>query len=718
MRRGLAVFLPLTVVLTMALLRATQGPPPKDASAPANEFSAARAMNVLRGLLVDGVPHPIGSEPNRRVRARIETQFRSLGYDTSVQRRFACNAGGACGMVENIIARAPGTATGETLLLLAHYDSVGAGPGASDDGVGVAAMLETARAIRNERFANPIVFLITDGEEAGLLGAEAFVADEALSRDIAAVINVEVRGTYGASNMFETSRGNRWLIRHFANAAERPMASSLFYSIYNLLPNDTDVTVFKRAGKAALNFGAVRGVNWYHTPLDDLAHADARTLQHHGDNVLATLRVLGNADLAARSSTDATYFDVLAFFILWWPQEWTLPLAIVSLLVLVIAARKTPPREMTFGVLATFAALLFAALGGYVVAALARIKSDGINFVAHTATPVAAMWLTGIAAALLGFALFQRRAEARPMLYGAAIVWHTIGIALALTIPGAAFLFIVPALAVAICALARANETITATVASTIAAILFFPLGVMLYDALGGRLMMAIAVLIGASSTLFAPLFASARNGFAVAALAIVCAIVAMLQPPFTAERPRAIQLWYVDDPNATPFWSASRTTEPLLQIAPFRPETRSLLPFPDNSVSAPAPRLNVPRVVVEGSRTPQGATIRVRSQRGANRISLLVHNGTVKRVNGVALPPRPARFLDRMPEGWKYASAVGVSEMTVDVAAAGPVEVIASDVTFTLPPEGKALQNARAASSAITIQDGDMIITRARAKF
>jgi Zn-dependent M28 family amino/carboxypeptidase len=50
-----------------------------------------------------------------------------------------------------------------------------------------------------------------------------------------------------------------------------------------------------------LNFAAIRGVASYHTPHDDIAHVDLRTLQHHGDNVLATLRALANADLRAQT---------------------------------------------------------------------------------------------------------------------------------------------------------------------------------------------------------------------------------------------------------------------------------------------------------------------------------------------------------------------------------------------------------------------------------
>lgn len=713
MRRAVLVALPLAVILALALWRA-QGPPPKTLTAPENEFSSARAMIVLRELFAEGVPHPVGTPANARIRERVEARFRALGYETSVQRRFACNAGAVCAQVENVIARRPGV-EGDVVLLAAHYDSVPAGAGVSDDGMGVATMLEVARAIRNEPFRNRVAFLIDDAEEAGLLGAEAFVADETLSREVAAVVNVEMRGTYGPSSMFETSRGNRWLIRHLAGALDRPQASSLFYTIYDLLPNDTDITVFKRAGKAAVNFAAIRGVNWYHTPFDDLAHASPRTLQHHGDNVLATVRALANADLDARSRTDATYFDVLGFALVWWPQEWTLWIAIASLLALVFAARRTPPRAMTFGVLATFAAILFAALGGAGVSWLARLRAE-MNFVAQPLPSIAAMWLTGIAAALFGAALFNRRQDARAMLLGVAIVWHTIGIALALTLPGAAFLFIVPAVAITVCALANASELTIAMVASTVAGILFIPIAATLYDALGGALMAAIAMLLGAFATLVAPLFARARNALIAALLALVCAAIAIVIPSFSAERPRMIPLWYVDDARSTPRWIAD---EPL-PAAAFTRADASLTPWNRAAAmwAAPAPDAKLARVTMEGQRNGNRVTIRVRTNRDANRLTVIVRGGTVRSVNGVVPPPRPPRFRSRMPAGWSLAVANGVREMIVEVDAKGPLEAYASDATWGLPRGAEALLRARNEMNASTVHDGDVTITRVTAKY
>ncbi|MDE2150286.1 MAG: M20/M25/M40 family metallo-hydrolase, partial [Gammaproteobacteria bacterium] len=79
-----------------------------------------------------------------------------------------------CGPVNDVIATLPGREDA-ALLLVAHYDSVPAGPGVGDDLSGVATMLEIARALR----AGPtpqasVIFLFSDGEEEGLLGASAF----------------------------------------------------------------------------------------------------------------------------------------------------------------------------------------------------------------------------------------------------------------------------------------------------------------------------------------------------------------------------------------------------------------------------------------------------------------------------------------------------------------------------------------------------------------
>ncbi|HEX7150802.1 MAG TPA: M20/M25/M40 family metallo-hydrolase [Thermoanaerobaculia bacterium] len=720
MRRLLLLLIPFAVILAIALWR-IEGPAPKPASAPAHEFSAARAMTTLRALLAEQTPHPLGSAANAVVRERIVAQFRSLGYDVTVQRRFACNSGKVCAEVQNVIARMPGARGAHAVAVAAHYDSVPAGPGATDDGVGTAAILEIARAVRRERFANPVVFLITDGEEAGLLGAEGFVADASLSRDVAAVISIENRGTAGPSVMFETSRNNRWLVSHYASTARTPITSSLFYTIYDMLPNDTDVSVFKRAGKGALNFGAVRNVVWYHSPFDDFAHVDPRTFQHHGDNGLAALRALGNADLARSSDGNATWFDVLGFFVLQWPQAWTLWLAIVSLAVLLFVSRRANARAITWGVVATFLAIVLAILGGIAISLLATARTRDAQWVATPGASIAAAWLIGIAASFCGFAMLRKRADADGLARGMAIVWHIAGIALAIFLPGAAFLLVVPAVVLTIALAARGNELAVALAGSTAAAILLFPLGIVLYDALGAGAIPALAILLALYAMTAAPAIASYRMAVIAAIAALVFAVVAMTLPAYTPQRPRALNLVYVDDAALpSPVWAANALTPPLERAAKFARTNPADMPWVRTPIrwSAPAPRLNLPRVAVTAARGANGLRVSVRSQRNAQRVALVFRSDAPVRgirINGVVPPPPPERSRTPSINGWQFVTVWGTGA-DVDIDTSGKVEVVASDTTFGLPAEGAGLMRAREGSMAFPVHDGDVTITRTRA--
>lgn len=282
-------------LLAFAVLAALAGletcrlgnPDAAPADAPADQFSAARAIATLHAVSLDA-PHPLGTAAHDVVRDHIAAALLALDYEVDVQHTFACNAAAVCGEVDNLIARMPGQPPGpKAVVVAAHYDSVPAGPGASDDGTGVASALEIARAIRHEALANPVVFLIDDGEESGLLGAEGFIADAARSKDAAFIINMEARGTTGTPFLFETSREQRWLVPVMARALPHPVTTSLFATIYDLLPNDTDLTVSKRAQRGGINFAYVGGGTQYHTPLDSFANVDDGSVQRRGDQVLA-----------------------------------------------------------------------------------------------------------------------------------------------------------------------------------------------------------------------------------------------------------------------------------------------------------------------------------------------------------------------------------------------------------------------------------------------
>ena len=76
------------------------------------------------------------------------------------------------------------------------------------------------------------------------------------------------------------------------------------------MPNDTDFTVFKRAGKQGLNFAGAGRPNIYHQTYDTPANLSEATLQRHGSYILAMLRHIGNADLTSVEAADVSYLTV------------------------------------------------------------------------------------------------------------------------------------------------------------------------------------------------------------------------------------------------------------------------------------------------------------------------------------------------------------------------------------------------------------------------
>lgn len=322
----------ICILILFGVLRSFGTPAPIGADAPDVVFSAFRADAILRNLLQEGLPHVAGSPYNRVVRNRLLAQLQSSGYETEVQSRYHCNAHfGTCSPVENVIAVKPGSTGENAVLLTAHYDSGFAGPGAADDGSGTAAILEIARMAADfPPFENDIIFLFSDSEENGLIGADAFVSHHPLFDKVKAVINLEARGVTGSSAMFETNDGNRRIIRLLARNVDRPVANSLTYEMYKRMPNDTDFSVYKRNGVMGLNFAFSQGVAAYHSAVDDPDNLDLGSLQHHGDNAWGMLKALADRNLGnITAKEDAGYIDIFGMHLSHYPESIALGLTLV-----------------------------------------------------------------------------------------------------------------------------------------------------------------------------------------------------------------------------------------------------------------------------------------------------------------------------------------------------------------------------------------------------
>jgi hypothetical protein len=275
--------------------------------APPDVFSAARAETVLERIALR--PHPVLSSEHECVREILLAQLAAIGLAPKEQS-------GAVDHVPltNLVARLPGYASTGTVLCLAHYDSVPTGPGAGDDGVGVATWLEAFRALcaRGILMRNDLVLVLTDGEERGLLGAQLFAFAHPAAKDVKLVVNLEAIGNGGPAVLFELGPENGARVAEFARTVARPCGTSLSDAVYSRMPNDTDLTVFLKEGVRGFNFALTSGSPAYHAPHDTPAHLDPRALQHMGDCALALVERLGELDLAhGLDGPDVTFFDLL-----------------------------------------------------------------------------------------------------------------------------------------------------------------------------------------------------------------------------------------------------------------------------------------------------------------------------------------------------------------------------------------------------------------------
>jgi hypothetical protein len=498
--RLLIVALFMTGVLELLVLWRYSVPSVRPLSAAGEEFSAARAVAVLDGILGEQAPHPVGSAQNELVRRRIVDKLSALGHDPELQSEYRCGLwGGRCGDVVNIIVRVPGTSP-HSVLLVSHYDSVAAGPGAADDGAGVAALLEIARAIKADPAPhNSLVFLFDDGEERGLLGATLFLRHP-LAKSVRVAINLEARGTSGPSLMFETIGHNAWLVDAMAASVERPVTSSLLPAVYERLPNDTDLSVFRYRIPGGYNFAFIEDGRFYHTHQDKLAHLDPGSVQHHGDNALSLTRQLAALDLANLPTGDAVFFDVLSGLIVRWPVEWTVPITVVVTLVfgaaiaLLVRARRVSTARLLGAVAAWPLALIVAALAGATLGELLQVTGAIQDiWVERPAPALLAIYLSGFACvATAGTWVGPSSGSVNAGLLASLGTWLVLSWLLAWVLPEASFLVLVPTAAAAVCLLAasltrshRQSFDYCTLVGAAVAALLWLPVLDMLYPAIG-----------------------------------------------------------------------------------------------------------------------------------------------------------------------------------------------------------------------------------------
>lgn len=703
------------------------------ASASPQQFSAERAMTYVK--VISEKTHPSGSAEHKAVRDYLLNELSLTGLSPVVQKTVVVRPTQTppfhVATVENVMVRLPGTSSSKAVVLIGHYDSVPTSHGASDDGAAVAAMIETLRALRaGERLKNDVIFLFTDAEEVGLMGARAFIKEHPWARDTGVVLNFEARGSKGPAMMFETSDGNGWLINELARAGAPTRTNSLLYEAYRMLPNETDMTMFKRAGYPGLNFAYFDGAAHYHTAADSLDQLDPQSLQHQGAYALSLARHYGNLDLTNTKAGNAVYFDLLGLTLVHYPVSWVAPLTILTLLffVVVVLTGWKKGRLTLAGIAFGFAAVVVTLIGVVSVVALLqfniwalyrsyRLMIQGATY--NSGFYAASFVALAIAILASLYIWFRRKTNAENLYVGALVVWVLAMILTGLYAPGASYLFTLPLLfalvPLALKLAAKKQDRLTAAQLAVLyafaipAIVLIVPILDILFIGLPASFFAAIVILVVLLLALLLPHLdlMAAPNRWLLPGIAVLVSlgfiVLGSWTSGFNRERPQPTNIFYALNADTGKAVWASTDEQPDKWTAEFFNEGVKRGALGDyvlsefkgfSSSPAPVASLAVPEVSVLNDKTDNGVRslrLHVTSRREAPLISVLLESATDvigASVNGkyIENSQRPARS-DQDPWGvFYYAPPAEGIDLDLQVRSSQPLKLRVTDQSFELP--------------------------------
>ncbi|SMC36056.1 M28 family peptidase [Cellulophaga tyrosinoxydans] len=524
-----------------------------DTTIPQSNFSTDRALVHVKNM--SKKPHAVGFSAHSEVRQYIVSELEKMGLETSLQEGYTVGDWANYSKATNILARIKGLDNGKALLLLSHYDSnPHSSLGASDAASGVATILEGVRAFltENKTPKNDIIILISDAEELGLNGADLFVNKHPWIQDVGLVLNFEARGSGGPSYMLiETNRGNGNLIKEFTKAnPDYPVANSLVYSIYKMLPNDTDLTVFREdADIEGLNFAFIDDHFDYHTVRDNYKRLDKNTLAHQGSYLMPLLKYFSNSDLTnLKSLDDYNYFNVPFFKLVSYPFEWVWPLFVLAVILfialLIFGFKKSSLnlKDSLKSFLPVFIILIINGVVGYfswnVLKWIYPEYQDILHgFTYNGYTYILAFVLFSVSVCFYTYSKFKAIKTAN-LLVAPIIIWLILCGAITVYLPGANF-FIIPVFALLASFMVAINQDKPNALLLVFLALpalwIFTPFIKMFPVGLGLKMMVASTVLSTLVFMLLLPIFGYFRNKKYLSFLTFVMFIISMLVAHFNS---------------------------------------------------------------------------------------------------------------------------------------------------------------------------------------
>ncbi len=538
---------------------------------PLTEFSTMRAFEHVEKIAQR--PHYIGSPAHNIVRNYIVDELQNMGLEVQTQQGYNLNKNAELALPQNILSRIKGTGEGKALVLMTHYDSaMHSSFGASDAGSGVATILEGIRAFleKGNPHKNDIILLFTDAEEIGLNGASLFVQDHPWAQDVELALNFEARGSGGNSFMLlETNKKNARLIEAFQQAGTKyPVTNSLAYSIYKMLPNDTDLTVLRsQADINGYNFAFIDDHFDYHTANDIPKNLDKKTLAHQGSYLMPLLAYFSNTDLTELSSDrDLIYFSLPFGEFISYPYNWVVPMLVLAIIIFLILVVYGIRRETLSigGILRGFIPLVLSIiLSGLLVWAFWKFclfiypeySEMEHGFTYNGYWYIALAIFLSLAVCFLIYHLLRRSLRTASVFVAPLALWLGINTLIALYLTGASY-FIIPIyfglLQLFIMTRQEKPNRILMVLLSCPAIFILLPFIWSLPVALGLKMLFITAILVSLLFALFLPLFGYFRRlkSFAVLCFLLfnILLFIAHFYSDFSEERPKPNSLVYLKD--------------------------------------------------------------------------------------------------------------------------------------------------------------------------
>uniref|UniRef100_A0A8C9MDT0 Endoplasmic reticulum metallopeptidase 1 n=1 Tax=Serinus canaria TaxID=9135 RepID=A0A8C9MDT0_SERCA len=316
------------------------------AAAGPRDFSASRARGYLDNITAIG-PRTVGSPENEVLAVNyLLEQIRGIERESTDAHKISVDIqrptgsfsidflGGFTSYYANItnvvVKLEPRNGAEHAVLSNCHFDSVPNTPGASDDAVSCAVMLEILNTLSksSESLQHAVIFLFNGAEENILQASHGFITQHEWAKSIRAFINLEAAGVGGKELVFQTGPENPWLVQAYVVAAKHPFASVVAQEIFQsgIIPADTDFRIYRDFGNVpGIDLAFIENGYIYHTEYDTSDRILTDSIQRAGDNILAVLKYLATSEKLAKSFEyrhgNVVFFDILGLFVLAYPAR-------------------------------------------------------------------------------------------------------------------------------------------------------------------------------------------------------------------------------------------------------------------------------------------------------------------------------------------------------------------------------------------------------------